>query len=226
VIIARKGVLSALAEWWERARKGRKAGALESKPEHMTVAEKKRLTDLLPSGLRVRDASVIVERARMLMEGSRGVEKYSRGSAIGKRVCLTARSRCCVSGVKETDGRRRRRMEHAAAPAGRKRCLWLTIIAFGGEVGVAVTAGQAIKLSCGRIRGLRFRCYTRWLLFGTKLAPYGWGTARMRRQTDARHAYDRVREAQQAAIAAVRLESGWLSGRGPRRKVLRGAAAW
>src|SRR5271165_2760894 len=47
VIIARKAVLSALGEWIEAHRKRSKGWTIGIEAEHMTVAERKRLADLL-----------------------------------------------------------------------------------------------------------------------------------------------------------------------------------
>src|SRR6202047_5206340 len=65
VVIARKGVLTALGEWIGAYRKRSKGWTVWIDAEHMTVAERKRLADMLPSGLRLRNALALVERARM-----------------------------------------------------------------------------------------------------------------------------------------------------------------
>jgi len=84
------------------------------------------------------------------------------------------------SGVKETEVAAE--MEHAARRAGAQEMSFATIIASGARS--ALPHGRASESSyhAGRIRGLRFRCYNSVVIVRTKLAPYGWGTARMRRQ--------------------------------------------
>src|SRR6202140_5440709 len=67
VIIARKAVLKAVAEWFFANRKrstGKRSTGERSvgwtvgiEGEHVTVAERKRLADLLPSGVRLRNAA-------------------------------------------------------------------------------------------------------------------------------------------------------------------------
>src|SRR5271156_4082891 len=70
VVIARKGLLSALGEWiGARRRRARSKGwTLGIEAEHLTVAERRRLADVLPSGVRLRNAPALVERARMVKD--------------------------------------------------------------------------------------------------------------------------------------------------------------
>jgi Xaa-Pro aminopeptidase len=70
VVIARKALLSALAEWMEvRRKKSRSKGfTIGIEGEHLTVAERKRLGDALPSGLRLRSSAALVERQRMVKD--------------------------------------------------------------------------------------------------------------------------------------------------------------
>jgi len=177
VIIARKGVLSALAEWVGARKKRSKGWSIGIEAEHMTVAEKKRLTDLLPSGLRVRDASVIVERARMVKdpEELRNIRAAVQlGAGLFDRALEVLRS-----GVKETEVAAE--MEHAARRAGAQEMSFATIIA-SGRGRRCLTAGQAIKLSCRADSWSAISVLYSVVIVRTKLAPYGWGTARMRRQ--------------------------------------------
>src|SRR6266404_839655 len=58
VIIGRKALLTAVAEWIGAHRKGKsKSWALGIEAEHLSVAERKRLGDLLPSRVRLRNSS-------------------------------------------------------------------------------------------------------------------------------------------------------------------------
>ena len=56
VMIARKGLLTALGEWVGARRKRAKGWTIGIEAEHLTVAERKRLVALLPSGIRLRNA--------------------------------------------------------------------------------------------------------------------------------------------------------------------------
>ncbi len=70
VMIARKALLNALGEWiGARRKKSRAKGwTIGIEAEHLTVAERKRLADLLPSGMRLRNAPALVEKARMVKD--------------------------------------------------------------------------------------------------------------------------------------------------------------
>ena len=68
VVIARKAVLPALGEYLGSKGKTSRGWALGVEGEHMTVAERKRLKDVLPSGVRVRIAPPTVERSRMVKD--------------------------------------------------------------------------------------------------------------------------------------------------------------
>jgi len=218
VIIARKGVLSALAEWVGARKKRSKGWSIGIEAEHMTVAEKKRLTDLLPTGLRVRDASVIVERARMVKdpEELRNIRAAVQlGAGLFDRALEVLRS-----GVKETEVAAE--MEHAARRAGAQEMSFATIIASGARSALphgrasdqAIMPGGFVVCDFGVILGGYCSDQTRtvWVGNGSNAAP-----------EDARHAYESVREAQQAAIAAVRPGIRVAEVDEAARKVLRGA---
>ena len=97
-----------------------------------------------------------------------------------------------------------------------------TIIASGARS--ALPHGRATEqaIAAGRIRGLRFRCYTRWLLFGPDPHCVG-GRASGADGEEARRAYEAVKEAQEAAIAAVRPGVSVAEVDAAARKVLRKA---
>ena len=67
-MIARKAVLPAVAEWMGGRRRRATGWAIGIEAEHSTVADKKRLSDLLPSSVRLKDAPSVVERARMVKD--------------------------------------------------------------------------------------------------------------------------------------------------------------
>jgi len=97
-------------------------------------------------------------------------------------------------GVKESEVAAE--MEYAARRAGAEEMSFPTIIASGARS--ALPHGRATEAShhARRIRGLRFRCYTRWFIVSDRTRTVWVGAA----SKDGRHAYESVREAQQAAI--------------------------
>ena len=90
-------------------------------------------------------------------------------------------------------------MELAARRGGAEEMSFPTIIASGATVSPASWAGLGPAIPRRRVRRLRLRCYTFRLLFGPDPHCVGGLVPE-----DARRAYDAVREAQQAAIEAVR----------------------
>ena len=204
VMIARKAVVNALGEWIGGRGKRTKGWTVGIEAEHMTVAERKRLADLLPSGLRLRNAPALVERARMVKDDDElgliraAVQLGATLVRPGARSIAPGSERIRGGGG---DGVR-------GAPGGSGGDVVSYDHRFGSAVGAASWSGHGAGHRAGRIRGLRFRCYTRWLLFGPD--PYCVGGRRFRckgiraPEKDARRAYEAVREAQEAAIAAVR----------------------
>ena len=195
VIIARKAVLSELGDWMGAQRKRPKGWAIGIESEHMTVAEKKRLSDLLPRGPRLRDAAGMVERARMIKDADelRNIRAAVQlGASLFDRALEKLRP-----GVKETDVAAE--MEYAARRAGAEEMSFPTIIASGARS--ALPHGRATKQSIAP--GGFVVCD-----FGVILAGYCSDQTRTvwvgAASGKARSAYESVREAQQAAIAAVR----------------------
>lgn len=201
VIIARTAVLSMLGKWIGARRKGTrsKGWTLGIEAEHLTVAERKRLADLLPSGLRLRNAPALVERARMVKDNDeldRIRASVKLGATLFDRALEVLRP-----GVRETEVAAE--MEYAARRAGAEEMSFPTIIASGARS--ALPHGRATEQSIAP--GGFVVCD-----FGVILAGYCsdqtrtvWmGAASGVDSTEAREAYDAVREAQQAAIAAVR----------------------
>jgi len=199
VVIAGKAVLSALAEWIDERGKKSKRWTIGIEAEHMTVAEKKKLTDLLPAGRRVRDAFAAVERLRMVKDAD---ELRSIRAAVKLGASLFDRALEVLGpGAKETDVAAE--MEHTARLAGAEEMSFPTIIAgaarsalpHGRASGQAITRGGFVVCDFGVILAGYCSDQTRtvWVGKGSSAAP-----------EDARHAYDSVMEAQQAAIAAVR----------------------
>jgi len=65
IIIARKALLEALAEVLAQRKTARRKRAIAIESEHLSVAEKKRLIKFRPASITLKDASAIVEKARM-----------------------------------------------------------------------------------------------------------------------------------------------------------------
>jgi Xaa-Pro aminopeptidase len=201
VVIARKALLSALGEWVGDRRKGKKSKAwtLGIESEHLTVAEKKRLGDALPSGVRVRSAPALVEQARMVKDEDelrRIRAAVQLGATLFDRALEVLRA-----GVKESEVAAE--MEYSARQAGAEAMSFPTIIASGARS--ALPHGRAAEQAIAP--GAFVVCD-----FGVILAGYCsdqtrtvWvGSASGADATEARHAYEAVREAQAAASAAVR----------------------
>jgi Xaa-Pro aminopeptidase len=218
VVIARKALLIALAEWMGARRKKTKGWTIGIEAEHLTVAERKRLADLLPSGVRLRNAAGLVERARMVKDDEElGLIRaaVSLGATLFDRALQVLRP-----GVKETGVAAE--MEYAARRAGADEMSFPTIIASGARS--ALPHGRA---SNQPIPPDAFVVCD----FGVILAGYCsdqtrtvWvGAASGSSFEEARSAYDAVREAQEAAIAAVRPGASVGEVDAAARKVLRKA---
>jgi Xaa-Pro aminopeptidase len=195
IVIARKSVLTAVGEWIAAKHKRARQWALGIEGEHMTVAEQKRLADLLPTGLRARSAPPIVERARFVKDNDelaclRAAVKL--GASLFDRALEVLRP-----GVKEFEVAAE--MEYTARRTGAEEMSFPTIIASGTRS--ALPHGRA---SSQLIKPGGFVVCD----FGVILAGYCSDQTRTvwvgPVPEEARQAYEAVREAQQAAISAVR----------------------
>jgi Xaa-Pro aminopeptidase len=195
VVIARKASLTALAELLAKRRKRSRGWVLGIESEHFTVSEKKRLAELTPTGIRLKDAPSIVERFRTVKDNQeigliRNAVKL--GADIFKRGIEVLRP-----GVKEVDVAAE--MELAARRSGADGMSFDTIIASGARS--ALPHGRA---STKAIRPGAFVVCD----FGVILSGYCSDQTRTvwagSVTEDARRSYEAVREAQQAAIEAVR----------------------
>jgi Xaa-Pro aminopeptidase len=197
VIIARKALLHALTEWigMRRKKSRAKAWAIGIEAEHLTVAERKRLDDLLPSGVRLRNAPALVEKARMVKDEDELElirEAVKLGATLFDRALEVLRP-----GVKECEVAAE--MEYAARRAGAEEMSFSTIIASGTRSalphgrasGQAIAPGGFVVCDFGVILAGYCSDQTRTVWVGAA-------------SEESRHAYESVREAQQAAIAAVR----------------------
>jgi Xaa-Pro aminopeptidase len=195
VVIARKAVLSALAESLGRRKKRRKGWTIAIESEHLTVAEKKKLAEALPDGFRLRDSIFLVEKARMAKDDDELAlirSAVQLGATLFDRVLEVLKP-----GIKESEVAAE--MEYAARRAGAEGMSFPTIIAYGARS--ALPHGRATEqliapdgfVVCD---------------FGVILAGYCSDQTRTvwvgKPDKEARSAYDAVREAQEAAIAAVR----------------------
>jgi Xaa-Pro aminopeptidase len=196
VVIADKTPLAAAAEWIGKLRKRKsKAWALGIEGEHMTLAESKRLGDLLPSGVRLRHTSALVDRLRMVKDES---ELGLIRSAVQLGATLFDRAlQVLKPGVKETDVAAE--MEFAARHAGAEAMSFPTIIASGARSALphgratqqAIAAGGFVVCDFGVILAGYCSDQTRTVWVGAA-------------SKEAESAYEAVRESQAAAIAAVR----------------------
>jgi len=195
VVIARKSVLQALGHWMGTRRKKGAKWTLGVEGEHLTLAEKKRLAELLPSGVRLSDAPPIVERFRMVKDAD---ELGNIRAAVRLGATLFDRAlEILRPGIRETEVAAE--MEYSARRAGAEVMSFPTIIAsgirsalpHGRATGQPIAGGGFVVCDFGVILAGYCSDQTRTVWMGA--AP-----------KEARHAYESVREAQQAAIAEVR----------------------
>jgi Xaa-Pro aminopeptidase len=209
VVIARQAVLSAAADRIAALR-GKRVIAIEA--DHVTVSDRKRLDDLLPTHLRLKNASSLVERARMVKDED---ELAVIRSAVNLGAKLFDRALAVMRpGVKESDVAAE--MEYAARRAGAEEMSFSTIIASGERS--ALPHGRA---SDKPIKPGGFAVCD----FGVILLGYCSDQTRTvwvgSVSEDARVGYEAVLEAQLAAIAAVRPGVSVGEVDGAARKVLR-----
>ena len=199
VVIARKAALTALGEWLARRKRargrtmvGRTAGI---EAEHFTLAERRRLAEVLPSGVRLKETSSIVERDRMVKDGDE-LDRIRAAVALGAKLFERALE-VLRPGVKETDVAGE--MEFAARRGGAEEMSFPTIIASGARSALphgrasdqTIAAGGFVVCDFGVILSGYCSDQTRTVWVGPA-------------SEEASRAYEAVKEAQQAAIDAVR----------------------
>ena len=195
VVIARRAVLTALGEFLEQRRKRARGWTIGIEAEHFTIAEKKRLTRATPAGIRLKDAPSVVERARMIKDADE-LQRIRAAVALGAKLFDRALG-VLRPGVKETEVAGE--MEFAARRGGAEEMSFPTIIASGARSALphgraseqAISPGGVVVCDFGVILAGYCSDQTRTVWVGP--VP-----------EDARKAYEAVREAQQAAIDAVR----------------------
>ncbi len=195
VVIARKGLLVSLGEWMKARRKRIRGWTIGIEAEHLTVAEKKRLTQQRPTGVRLADAPSVVERARLIKDNDE-LDRIRASVALAAKLFDRA-LQFLRPGVKETEVAGE--MEFAARRAGAEEMSFPTIIASGARSALphgrasdqAIAAGGFVVCDFGVILNGYCSDQTRTVWVGS--VP-----------DEARRAYEAVRESQQAAIEAVR----------------------
>jgi Xaa-Pro aminopeptidase len=195
IVIARKAVLDAVGELLAARRKRSKKWTIGIEAEHMSVAARQRLTSLLPAGVGMRSVSMMVERARMVKDDE---ELGLIRAAVRLGASLFDRAlEVLKPGIKEVEVAAV--MEYAARTSGGEEMSFPTIIASGARS--ALPHGRATQQVIAP--GGFVVCD-----FGVILAGYCSDQTRTvwvgGADQKARDAYEAVREAQAAAIAAVR----------------------
>jgi len=195
VVIARKAVLPALGEFLGRRRKRARGWTIGLEAEHFTIADKNRLTEVRPAGVRLKDAPSVVERARMVKDADE-LQRIRAAVALGAKLFERALE-VLRPGVKETEVAAE--MELAARRGGAEEMSFPTIIASGARS--ALPHGRASDQPIARSGFVVCD-------FGVILSGYCSDQTRTvwvgPVSEDSRRAYEAVREAQQAAIAALR----------------------
>jgi Xaa-Pro aminopeptidase len=195
VVIARQAGLASLGEWLGARRKRARGLTIGIEAEHFTIAEKKRLTQVRPAGVTLKDAPAIVERLRMVKDADE-LDRIRAAVALGAKLFDRALE-VLRPGVKETEVAAE--MELAARRGGAEAMSFPTIIASGARS--ALPHGRASDQPIAR--GGFVVCD-----FGVILSGYCSDQTRTvwvgAVPQDARQAYESVKEAQQAAIDAVR----------------------
>ena len=197
VVIASKSPVVAAAEWLaaQRRRSGTRPPWLGIEAESMTAGMRDRLASALRGKVRVHSAPPLVERARMVKDGSenrRIREAVKLGASLFRTTCEKIRP-----GVAEVEVAAA--MEYEARCKGAEGLSFPTILASGKRS--AIVHGRA---SAARIPRRGFVVCD----FGVILAGYCSDRTRTvhvgKASREARQLYGAVLEAQQAAIDAVR----------------------
>jgi Xaa-Pro aminopeptidase len=198
VVIGSKAPLAAVAEWLRANRKSlglARPWRLGIEGEHLTVAGRSRLAGALPSNLRLKEAPPLVEEARMVKDAEE-IERLRAAALLGASLFDCA-LKVIRQGVREAEVAAE--MEYEARRKGAEQMSFETIIAAGERS--ALPHGRASEAP---IPPAGFVVCD----FGVILAGYSSDMTRtvyVGRPTDeARRVYESVREAQQAAVAAVR----------------------
>ena len=129
VVIARKTPLTAFGELLSVRRKRARGWTLGLEAEHFTIAEKNRLVQVRPAGVRLKDAPSVVERARMIKDGDELI-RIRAAVALGAKLFDRALE-VIRPGIKEAEVAGE--MEFAARRGGAEGMSFPTIIASGAR---------------------------------------------------------------------------------------------
>ncbi len=192
IVIAKKPPLAAAAELMAKI-PGPTCVGIES--EHFTVADRARLSALLPKGFRLKSAPALVEQARLVKDGEE-VELLRSAVLLGSSLFDVA-LKAMRPGVREIEVAAE--MEYAARRAGADAMSFETIIA----------AGERSALPHGRASEARIPAHGFVVCdFGVILSGYCSDMTRTiyvgQPSSEARRIYDAVKSAQQAAVESVR----------------------
>lgn len=197
IVISRNAALTAAAEWLTRKAKRLRLKTLGVEAEKMSVAERSRLAKSAGSSVRLREAPPLVEQARMVKDQEE-IERLRAAVLLGSSLFAVA-LKTIRPGVKEVEVAAE--MEYAARKAGAEAMSFDTIIASGPRS--ALPHGRASQAA---IPAEGFVVCD----FGVILAGYCSDMTRTvhvgQPSSDARRMYHAVKNAQQAAIAAVKPE--------------------
>jgi Xaa-Pro aminopeptidase len=194
VIIGKGSPLLLAAEWLKKYAKGKRC-SVGIEPDHLNVLSHKRLKENLPSGVRLKFAPPLVENMRAVKDADE-IQLIRKAVHLGAdlfdRILGNIRP-----GIKEIEVAAE--MEYQAHKSGASEMSFSTIIA--GGVRSALPHGRASEAT---LPSHGFVVCD----FGVILAGYCSDETRTvalgRTSTEARHAYVAVKEAQQAAIEAVK----------------------
>jgi Xaa-Pro aminopeptidase len=195
IVVDRKSPLLLASEWLEknRQRGGRRVLGVEA--DHLTLGANRRMKANLSSHFRLKCAPPLIERARMIKDAEE-IQRLRDAVAMGAHLFDQTLPNMCP-GVKEIEVAAA--MEQNAYKAGAEGMSFPTIIASGARS--ALPHGRA---SQGALPVTGFVVCD----FGVILAGYCSDQTRTvalgRTSPEARHAYEAVKEAQQAAVEAVR----------------------
>jgi len=194
VVVGKKSALAQSGEWLKVKAKQLGVKVLGLEAEHMTIAEKGQLRSALGSGLRFRETPGLVERARMIKDREE-IACLRAAVQLGSSLFEVVR-KAIRPGRKEVEVAAE--LEYAARCAGAEGMSFETIIASGprsalphGRASTAVIpANGFVVCDFGIILAGYCSDMTRTVHVG---AP----------SSDARHMYESVRNAQQAAVERV-----------------------
>ncbi|HZR57944.1 MAG TPA: Xaa-Pro peptidase family protein [Terriglobales bacterium] len=200
VVISHTQTLQCAAEWIARNHKkpglnSKKAFKLGFEAEHLSSASTQRLRRMLPTGCRLQQTSMLVERIRMVKDVEE-LKQLRSAVLVGSSLFDITVNRI-RAGIKETEVAAE--LEYDARNAGAEGMSFSTIVASGKRS--ALPHGVA---STAQIPSRGFVVCD----FGVILTGYCSDMTRTvhvgRPTKEARHVYEAVLEAQMAAIAAVR----------------------